>query len=343
MNNSIRILIDAVLFLIADKSSAFRKYALLQKENEILRRRLELSGKRVQFTDQDRSFIARLTLLDKRLLSKLTIVTPQTVLRYWQKKASRRWCSSPGHITGRPRVTKQIRNLVLEMKRRNHLWGYSRIAGECKAMNLTVSKDSVRRIIRSGWKNGDLVPSGSWKLFLQTHWDSLFACDFMTVKTLFGYRFYVFFLMRVKDRKIMQFGITKNPNMEFLKNQFRAFTYDQDREIHMIHDNSGEFRHFPYKDFGINSVRITPYSPDMNTYIERFHRSIRTECLDHFVIMNYRHLRNLVKGYVEFYNTLRPHQGLGNNRPDGTEPEWFREIKSKPVLFGLQHHFYRAA
>jgi transposase InsO family protein len=48
----------------------------------------------------------------------------------------------------------------------------------------------------------------------------------------------------------------------------------------------------------------------MNAYAERFVRSIRNECLDYFIIFTEGQLRKIVKGYVDYYNNYRPHQGL---------------------------------
>jgi transposase InsO family protein len=154
---------------------------------------------------------------------------------------------------------------------------------------------------------------------------------------------YVFFVMELKSRKIIQFGITANPDRNFLRNQFSVFEYEYPNSM-LIHDNSGELRWFPYDQYGIKSVRTVPYSPDMNAYAERFVRSVRQECLDHFIIFTQSQLRRIIKRYLEYYNNYRPHQGLKGipngppkpNRTTGT-------IKQKPMLFGLHNHYYREA
>ena len=48
-----------------------------------------------------------------------------------------------------------------------------------------------------------------------------------------------------------------------------------------------------------------------NPYAERFVRTIRTECLNHFVIFGERHLRVLLREFCTHYNEERFHQGLG--------------------------------
>jgi putative transposase len=54
-----------------------------------------------------------------------------------------------------------------------------------------------------------------------------------------------------------------------------------------------------------------PHSPNCNPHAERFVKTIRTECLDEFVIFGERHLRYLVGAFVDHYLTGRYHQGIG--------------------------------
>jgi transposase InsO family protein len=53
----------------------------------------------------------------------------------------------------------------------------------------------------------------------------------------------------------------------------------------------------------------------LNAYAERFVRSIKRECLRHIVPLGERHLRSVVREFVEHYHSERNHQGLGNVIP----------------------------
>jgi hypothetical protein len=66
---------------------------------------------------------------------------------------------------------------------------------------------------------------------------------------------------------------------------------------------------------GIREILIAPHAPWQNPFAERLIGSIRRECLDHFVGLNDRHLRRLLRAYLAYYNAARPHQTLGNNSP----------------------------
>lgn len=101
------------------------------------------------------------------------------------------------------------------------------------------------------------------------------------------------------------------------------------------------------KEAGIATQPITPASPNLNAYIERWIQSIKQECLDHFVVFGENHLRYLIDEYVDYYNTVRPHQGLGN-RPIGhirLADEYYRPEQSRIVcdtrLGGLLKHYCR--
>ncbi|MCP4601055.1 MAG: transposase [Proteobacteria bacterium] len=62
---------------------------------------------------------------------------------------------------------------------------------------------------------------------------------------------------------------------------------------------------------GIDVIRTPVRAPNANAYAERWVRSVREECLDHLLILNQTHLRQVQKTYTEYYNDARPHQGIG--------------------------------
>ncbi len=95
---------------------------------------------------------------------------------------------------------------------------------------------------------------------------------------------------------------------------------------------------------GIGVVR-TPYrAPTANAYAERWVRTVRAECLDHLLIVNEAHLRQVLTGYVAHYNQARPHRGLGQQtsipcaRRDPRGP-----VRRRDVLGGLIHEYDREA
>jgi transposase InsO family protein len=61
---------------------------------------------------------------------------------------------------------------------------------------------------------------------------------------------------------------------------------------------------------GVTPIRLSPSSPNLNAYAERFVRSIKSECLGKLVLLGEKHLRTAVREYVAHYHTECNHQGL---------------------------------
>ena len=71
------------------------------------------------------------------------------------------------------------------------------------------------------------------------------------------------------------------------------------------------FRHI-LESSGVKPVRLPPRSPNLNSFAERFVRSIREECLARLILFSERSLRHAVSQYIEHHHEERPHQGIGN-------------------------------
>ena len=101
----------------------------LQEENRVLRE--QLGGKRLRFTDkQRRRLAAKARLLSRKRLFEIgTVVTPDTLLRWYRKLISRKYDGSKRRSSGRPKTTGEIEELILRMARDNPRWGYTRIRG----------------------------------------------------------------------------------------------------------------------------------------------------------------------------------------------------------------------
>ena len=88
-----------------------------------------------------------------------------------------------------------------------------------------------------------------------------------------------------------------------------------------IHDRDPLYtQHFReiLRSGGVRPVRLPARSPNLNAYAERFVRSIKEECLSRVVPLGERHLRFLVREFVEHYHRERNHQGFDNRllQPD---------------------------
>ncbi len=95
---------------------------------------------------------------------------------------------------------------------------------------------------------------------------------------------------------------------------------------------------------GIEMVLTPPQTPNANAFAERWIRTVREECLDHLLIFSEWHLRRVLKEYISYYNSARPHQGLEQQAPIpfvSSLPEG--PVCRRDVLDGLIHDYYREA
>jgi transposase InsO family protein len=105
----------------------------------------------------------------------------------------------------------------------------------------------------------------------------------------------------------------------------------------IISDNGPQFIARDFKEFiriaGMTHVRTAPYYPQSNGKIERWHKSLKSECLRPGTPLSLDDARRLVAGYVEHYNTVRLHSAIGYVTPrdmlEGRQQEIFRERDRK--------------
>jgi len=96
---------------------------------------------------------------------------------------------------------------------------------------------------------------------------------------------------------------------------------------------------------GVEPVRLPPHSPNLNAHLERFHLSIKSECLEKMIFFGEQALRNAVNSYLEHYHTQRNHQGLAHKIIDpGPEVgQVAGTIECRERLGGLLNYYYRKA
>ena len=86
----------------------------------------------------------------------------------------------------------------------------------------------------------------------------------------------------------------------------------------------------------------TPFrTPNANAYAERFVRTIRSECLDHLLIVNARHLERVLRSYARHYNRHRPHQGISQEIPAPKSPSPLTAAASAQTLQSHPQHLRR--
>src|SRR3954463_7380016 len=115
-------------------------------------------------------------------------------------------------------------------------------------------------------------------------------------------------------RKVLHFNVTEHPTGAWTAQQIVEAFADREAAPYLIRDRdtrySAEVR-LRIKSLGIQEILTAPQSPWQNPYAERLIGSIRRECLNHYVILNARHLKRTLSYYFRYYHESRTHLSLG--------------------------------
>lgn len=143
----------------------------LQDENRLLRERLGPTRLRFSVAERRRLAIAAKRVGRKGLMAIETIVTPDTLLRWYRNLVARNYDGSSRRGVGRARTAAEIQQLVVRMASENPGWGYTRIRGALYNVGHDIGRNTIKRILAD---NGiDPAPERgkrmSWETFLRSH------------------------------------------------------------------------------------------------------------------------------------------------------------------------------
>jgi hypothetical protein len=129
-------------------------------------------------------------------------------------------------------------------------------------------------------------------------------------------RIYVLFFIELGRRRIWITGVTAHPHAAWVTQQARNVTSDlADADISarfLVRDRDTKFVASFDEVFGAEGTQIlkTPFrTPNANAFAERFLRTVRSECLDHLLVVNERHFDRILRSYACRYNGYRPTRG----------------------------------
>jgi putative transposase len=249
--------------------------------------------------------------------------------------------------------------LILRLARENSSWGYLRIAGELRKLGVAVSASSVRNIlVKAGVPPAPRRDAQSWRSFLRSQGESILACDFFTVDTVWLRRLHVLALISIGSRRVEYFAVTSKPDTAWMLQQARNLLMeldDNDRQVRfLIHDRDAKFpRAFDahLESDRIKVIRTPVRAPNANAHMERWVGTVRRECLDRLLILSRRQLEHVLRVYVTHYNAGRPHRALDLRPPDSTirppiaaaATPHALQVDRRDLLGGLIHEYELAA
>jgi len=327
--------------------AAMRSRRDLVLENLALRQQLvTLAGRRhPDIRPADRVFWLLLRRSWSRWAEALTIVRPDTVVR-WHRAGFRtywNWLSRRGKRSGHPLLTREVRSLIRRMATENP-WGAPRIHGELLCLGFEVSERSVSRYLRSLPQTPRANPT--WTTFLRNHRDGIAAMDFFTLPTAMFRVLHVFLVIRHGRRDVLRCAVTTSPTAAWVAQQLReTFPFELAPRF-LIFDRDAIFSAgltATIRSMLMEPTRTSYLSPWQNGVAERFVGTVRQELLDHVIVLNERHLRQLIESFVTYYNVDRTHLAVGKDSPSGRLAEQKPGVTSNVVSLsrvGGLHHRY---
>ncbi len=154
---------------------------------------------------------------------------------------------------------------------------------------------------------GAIEPLRTWRTFLANHAPHIWAVDLFTVQTLSLGTLYVIVFIGHGRRRIVHFNVTRHPTAEWVWRQLLEATPWGLQPRHLIRDRDRCYG----TDFiakaariGIRTVLSPVHAPNANAVAERVIGTLRSECLDHLIVLNERHLVRVLNEYIAHHDQV---------------------------------------
>ena len=337
-------MIALLCVVLAILAAPFKSKIRLEVENAALRHQLivlrrKMQG-RVRLTNSDRWFFMQLYRWFPSILKVLTIIRPETLVRWHRAGLRCYWHCKSRPRGGRPQIDTDLRALIRRMSIENPLWGAPRIHGELLKLGFAVAQSSVAKYMVK--RHGP--PSQGWRTFLRNHAPNIAAMDLFVVPTISFDLLYAFVIVRLGRRDLVWINVTSHPTAEWIARQLtEAFPWSTPPR-YLIRDRDriyGSIVARRMRAMGIRDKPTAPASPWQNGFAERLIGSIRRECVDHFIVLGEAHLRRILRAYARYYNDVRTHRSLDKDAPVYRPVQRIGSINSSAILGGLHHHYVR--
>jgi transposase InsO family protein len=286
------------------------------------------------------------------------VALPDTILTWYRKLVACKFDGSKARQgPGRPRIKREVEQLIVRMAGENRDWGYDKIVGALANLGYEVSDQTVGNVLQ----RNALPPAPArkrtttWSAFIRTHLALLAGTDFFTVEvlTLRGLVTYnVLFFIHLESRRVDIVGITVHPNEPWMKQMARNATMEGCGTLrdcrYLLHDRDTKFTcsfRAIIMSGQVKPLMLPAHSPNLNAYAERWVRSVKEECLSKIIHFGERSLRRALSEYVEHYHAERNHQGKSNVLlfPRVTERCRGGPVQCRERLGGLLRYYHQEA
>jgi hypothetical protein len=250
-------ILHALGMFIAD---LFKSRSRLEAENLLLRHQLNLALRQVasrpRLRGSDRALLVWVARLWPSLLDVVQVVQPETILRWHRAGFRSFWRWKSRNRVGRPKIDRELCELIRRISTENPLWGASRIHGELLKLGFEVAQSTVSKYMRRGRR----PPSQSWKTFLRNHAEAIAAVDLCVVPTLTFERLFAFLVLGHGRRQLLWFEVTRHPTAAWLARQVtEAFPWASPG--YLVRDNDRAYGRVFTNRITAMGIRDRPISP----------------------------------------------------------------------------------
>src|ERR1700737_3162611 len=212
-------MIGLLCFVLAALASPFKSKIRLEAENAALRHQLIVLRRkprgRVKLANSDRWFFIQLYRWFPSILKVLTVIRPETLVRWHRAGFRSYWRRKSRSLGGRPQIEPELRALIRQMSVETSLWGAPRIHGELLKLGFEVAQSSVAKYMvkRRG------PPSQGGLPFLRNHAPDIAAMDLFAVRTVGFDLLHALVIVRLDRRDLVWINVTTNPTAEWVARQ----------------------------------------------------------------------------------------------------------------------------
>ena len=234
---------------------------------------------------------------------------------------------------GRKGPQQEIVNAIIEMKKRNPMFGYLRIVMQIyQAFGIKLDAGIVRRVLAKYYNptnHGDDGPS--WLSIIGHMKDSLWSIDFFRVESIHLRSHWVMLVMDQFTRRIIGFSVHRG-DMDGVSIccMFNRIISQNRLPKYLSSDNDPLFQFHRWRAnlriLDIEEIKSVPYTPISHPFVEQLIGTIRREYLDRLFFWNEHDLENKLNVFQDYYNEIRAHSSLQGELPNAVG------VKAKNVI-----------
>ena len=266
-----------------------------------------------------------------RVIRSAIVLKPSTILDFHRMLRNRKYrlLFSPKRRdrTGPKGPSTELVEAIVEMKRRNPVWGCPRIAHQIGLIfDIQIDKDVVRRVLATHYRPEPDSSGPSWLTFLGHAKDSLWSIDMFRCESAMLRSHWVLVVMDQYTRRIVGFGIHAGVvDGRALGCMFNHAIRAHVTPKYLSSDNDPLYRfhqwHANLRVLRVTEVKSVPCVPLSHPFIERLIGTLRRECVDRMLFWSAADLDKKLSEFQDFYNAHRAHASLQGRTPVQTRKD----------------------